>query len=118
MWRGLPSELPAGIDDLDYTGVTYRTDNARIEDEGDHVTSTYPVMTTPYYSAQFSVPRKALVSDLTNTRLQEKPRKLTKANAWDPFEKKLQNADAELERVVLESLNTANKQPRYDYEER
>lgn len=74
MWRGLPSELPAGIDRVNYGSAGY------------------PVITTPSHGAQSSI-RGSL-------------------------EAALRDADAELERALLESLETANSQRRLSHEER
>lgn len=116
MWRGLPSELPAGIDHVDYTLDAHGTDNARLR--GESLTFTHPGITTPYSGPQFSIPRKPLAYDPARTRVQNQPRVVTKANAWNSFEEELRNADAELERALLESLDTANTEPRFDYKER
>lgn len=118
MWRGLPSELPSGIDNVDYGNDTRGTQTPNFRDKGDYITSTYPVIATPFYGAQFSVPRKPLANDSVNTRPQDQPRGTIKANLHGLFEVELRNADAELERALLESLNTTNFQPRLNYEER
>jgi hypothetical protein len=117
MWRGLPSELPAGIYDAGHTDDANGTDNARFRERGEYLTSTYPDITTPYYGPQFSVPRKPLTNDSAITRVQRQPQVVTK-DVWSSFEEELRNADVELERALVESLNTANTQPRLDHEER
>ncbi|EEA19945.1 RING finger protein, putative [Talaromyces marneffei ATCC 18224] len=125
MWRGLPSDLPAGIDNLDYTDDVYGTDNDRFKDGRDNSTSTYPVLKTPYYGSRYSVPRKPLPHDSANTRVENQLKLVKEANFWssleeefrNSFEEQLRNAEVELERA-LESLRTANTQSRFNYEER
>lgn len=114
MWRGLPLELPAGIDNVNYGSAG----SADVSDKRDYITCAYPAITTPFYGAQFNIPGKPLVSDPVNTRAQNESQGMTKVNLRGSFEVKLQNADAELERALLESLNTTNAQPRLNYEER
>lgn len=118
MWKGLPSELPAGIDSVDYGNKTLVTDGAKYKDKGDYITSTYLDITTPYHAPQFSIPGKPLANDLANTRVQNQHQGTTKANLRDSIEAELRNADAELERAVLESLDTVNGRLRLNREER
>lgn len=114
MWRGLPSELPAGIDNVNYGSAG----RANLSHKGDYITSAYPAITTPFYGAQFTIPEKPLVSDPVITRAQNESQGMTKRNIRGSFQVKLQNADAESERALLESLNTTNAQPRFNYEGR
>lgn len=115
MWRGLPSELPVGIDNIDCIDDSHRADSAGLEDS---VTSTYPAITTSYYGSRFSIPGNPVTNSPVNTRVQKQPWKRTKANAWTSYEEELQHADTELDRALLESLNTAIGQPQLNHEER
>lgn len=118
MWKGLPSELPAGIGNVDYGNHTHGTDGAKFKDKGDYITSTYPDITTPYNGSQFSIPRTHLANDSVNTRVQTQPQGMAKANLRGLFEVELRNADAELERALLESRDNVSTRLRLNYEER
>lgn len=118
MWKGLPSELPAGIDNVDYGNDTRGIDGAKFGDEGDYITSTLLDITTPYHGPHFSIPRKPLANDPANTRVRNQHQGMTKENLRGSFEVELRNADAELERALRESQITANAQPRLNPEER
>lgn len=117
MWKGLPSELPAGIGSVDYGNETRVTDGAKFKDKGDYITATHLDMTTPYHGPQFSIPRKPLANDLVDTRVQIQHQETTNANLRGSFEAELRNADAELERALLESLDTVNGRPRLNNKE-
>lgn len=118
MWKGLPSELPAGIGNVDYGNHTHGTDGAKSKDKGDYITSIYPDITTPYNGSQFSIPRTPLANDSVNTRVQTQPQGMAKANLRSLFEVELRNADAELERALLESRDNVSTRLRLNYEER